>query len=107
VHDVSTRVVRNHIVAWVGIDPYQTHHAYLQPSFFPHFPERSLFDRFTRVNGPARHAPEAVVSPLLQQDFAVLVKDRRTRARADNLWKFRERLTSGVEEENMGTRLSH
>src|SRR5262245_25051086 len=106
-HDVSARIMRNHIVAWVGIDPYQTHYTYLQPCFLPYFPERSLFHRFTRVNSPSRHAPEAVVGPLLQQNLATLVKDRRTCARADNMREFGERLASGIEEGDRGTVLSH
>src|SRR5262245_28098202 len=106
-HDVSARVMRNHIVAWVGIDPYQTHHTHLQARFLPHFPKRSLFHRFARVNGPSRHAPEAVVSSLLQQDLATLVEDRRSRARADHFREFGERLASGVEEGDKCTVLSH
>src|SRR5262249_51946072 len=99
--------MRNHIVARVGIDSYQTYHAHLQPCFLPHFPTRSLFHRFTRVNGPSRHTPEAVVSPLLQQDLAALVEDRRTRARTDHSWELGERLASGIEEGHRGIRLSH
>src|SRR5206468_7177362 len=99
--------MRNHIVAWVRIDPYQTHHTHLQPGFLPHLPEGALFHRFPRVNGPSRHTPEAVVGPLLQQDLATLVEHRRTRARANNFREFGERLARGVEEGDRCTVLSH
>src|SRR5262245_55778148 len=99
--------MRNHIVAWVGIDPHQPHHTHLQPCFLPHFPECSLFHRFARINSPSRHAPEAIISPLLQQDLAMLVEDCRTRARADNFREFGERLASGVKKGDRCTVLSH
>src|SRR5262249_1598473 len=107
VHDVTARVLRNHIVTGVRVDPDQAHHTHVEPGFLPHFSERSLLDRFARVNGPPRHTPEAVIGPLLQQDLAALVEHRRTRPRTDYFWESGERLTGGVIEGDRGTLFRH